>query len=350
MIPLELSIGAIMLASIIIYALTGGADFGGGAWDLLATGPRRAAQRKLVAEAIAPIWEANHVWLIVVIVLLFTCFAPAFSAIMIALHIPVTIMLVGIVLRGSAFAFRAYGISSPGMRKTYERVFAISSMVTPVMLGIVLGAVASGAIRVDLTTGRVMTNFFDAWLAPFPIALGFFTLALFVFLAAVYLILETDDPGLRADFRRRALMTAVVVGILAWVTLGVAHSVAPRIYAGLTRQPWSMPFQIVTGLTAVAVILSLWFRYYAAARALAILQVTLILLGWGLVQYPYIVPPDLTLYNTAAPISILRPVLIILSLGLLIIGPAFWWLYSIFKGHQADRQASDAGEAGAHEQ
>jgi cytochrome d ubiquinol oxidase subunit II len=306
---------------------------------LLARGPRAEAQRKLVSESIAPIWEANHVWLIVVIVLLFTAFPLAFAAIMTALNIPLTLMLVGIVLRGAAFAFRAYGIQSAGARRAWERVFALASAYTPVMLGMVLGATISDAIRVDPTSGEMLVNFWEAWLRPFPFAVGLLVLALFAFLAAVYLTVEAaGQPDLQDDFRRRGLGTAVVVGMLAFGTLLLARSGAPRVFTGLTGHWWSIPFQFVTGLVAVGAIAVLWRRRYALARLLAIAQVGLMVLGFGMALFPYIVPPDLTLMDTAAPRSVLLPISIVLLVGLLLIGPAFWWLYTIFKGSPRESQ------------
>ena len=331
----EIFIAAVMLVALMIYALTGGADFGGGVWDLLARGPRELQQRKLISQAIAPIWEANHVWLIVVIVLLFTAFPLAFAAIMTALNIPLTLMLIGIVLRGAAFAFRAYGIQSEEARRTWERVFAIASVYTPVMLGVTLGATISDAIRVDPATGEMLVNFWEAWLRPFPFVVGLLVLALFVFLAAVYLTVEAKgQPELQEDFRRRGLGTAVVVGGLAFVALLLARNGAPRIFTGLTGHWWSIPFQVVTGFAAVGAMWALWQRRYALARMLAAAQVGLMVAGFGLALLPYIVPPDLTLLDTAAPRSVLLPVSIVLVVGLLLIGPAFWWLYTIFKGQQ----------------
>lgn len=330
--PLELWIGGIMLVSLTLYALSGGADFGGGIWDLLATGPRAKAQRDTIAQAIAPIWEANHVWLIMVVVLLFVAFPVAFAAISTALHIPLTIMLIGIVLRGSAFVFRAYDDSSDKTQRRWSLVFAIASVVTPMMLGVTLGAMITGYLRVDLATGQVLTDFFSAWLASFPFAVGLLTLALFAFLAAVYLILETDDPELQEDFRRRALLAAVGVGGMAWVSFLVAGEGAPLMRQGLIGQWWSWPFQILTGMVALMALGALWVRRFRAARVLAIIQVTLIVWGWGLAQFPYLVVPDLTFANTAAPDSVLRPILIALGVGAVVLAPSFGYLYMVFKG------------------
>ena len=185
-----------------LYALLGGADYGGGVWDLFAFGKRKKDQRKLIEDAIGPVWEANHVWLILVVVVLFTAFPQAFSTISTALHIPLSLLLIGIILRGTSFVFRKHDTENENLRSRWSLIFSISSIITPVLLGITLGAIASGTIRVE--NGVVQTDFFSSWLAPFPFAVGFFALALFAFLAAVYLTLETENRELQEDFRKRA--------------------------------------------------------------------------------------------------------------------------------------------------
>ena len=332
MLSLEFCIAGVMLISLIIYMLTGGADFGGGIWDLFATGRRAKAQRTLITEAIAPIWEANHVWLIVIVVLLFVAFPVAFAAISTALHIPLTLMLIGIVLRGSAFVFRTYDVQSDTTHRRWSRVFAVASAITPVMLGITLGAVASGAIHVNVANGQVETDFFSAWLAPFPFAIGFFTLTLCALLAAVYLALETEDPALQEDFRHRALIAAVSVGAMAGLSFILSTEGAPTIRRGLSSTSWSIPFHILTGVVALWAIWAIWKRQFRLACLLVPIQVMLIVCGWGLAQYPYIVTPDLTFSNTAAPDAVLRPILIILGVGGILLAPAFWYLYAVFKG------------------
>jgi len=334
MITLAELVGVVMLAALIFYALGAGADFGGGVWDWLATGPRARQQRELIAKAIGPIWEANHVWLILVVVLLFVAFPQAFSAICIALHIPLTLMLIGIVLRGSAFVFRSYDAQTDEVQRRWSRMFAVGSIIAPVMLGACVGAIASGNIRVDLDTGRVQTNFFSQWLAPFPISIGFFALALFAFLAAVYLSLEAVDPELKEDFRRRALWAAVSVGVTAFVSLYLSGQGAPLIRAGLAKSWWAVPFQILTAATALAAIAALWLRRFRMARVLAIAQVMLIILGWGLAQFPYLVEPDLTFRNSAAPESVLTLLLVALAAGAVLLFPSLWYLYRVFKARE----------------
>jgi len=325
------AIAAVILAALVLYALGGGADFGGGVWDLFASGSTAERQRALIAHAIGPIWEANHVWLILVIVLLFVCFPLAFAAIGTALHIPLTLMLIGVILRGAAFTFRTYDRRDPGTQRRWSRVFAIGSVVTPVMLGVCVGAVLSGRIGVDLATGVVATDYISEWLAPFPFALGLFALALFAYLAAVYLTMETAEPDLRRAFRARALWAAVATGVMAWVCFFLARDGAPHMHAGLAGRNWSLPFQVTTGAVALAAIAALWKERYALARLIAAGQVTLVILGWGFSQYPWLVEPDLTIRNAAAPPQVLRLMLIALAAGAVLLLPSLWFLFRLFK-------------------
>jgi cytochrome d ubiquinol oxidase subunit II len=320
--------GAVM-AALTLYALGGGADFGGGVWDLLATGPRAGRQRELIAHAIGPIWEANHVWLILAVVLLFVCFPPAWAALSTALHVPLSLMLVGIVLRGSAFTFRSYGGADDAGERRWGRTFAIASLVTPLALGTCVGAVASGGVRVE--GGRVLGGFFAPWLRPFPLAVGLLTVALFSFLAAVYLTREADEAALREDFRRRALAAGVATGVVALAALALSRQAAPLLWSALATRSWSLPFHGVTALAAVGALAALAGRRYAPARVLAIAQATLVLWGWGLAQFPYVVPPGLTFTAAAAPRAVLAAVLGALLVGAAILVPSLVYLFRVFK-------------------
>jgi cytochrome bd ubiquinol oxidase subunit II len=235
-----------LLGCAVLYTLSGGADFGGGVWDLLAAGPRAGAQRRLITEAIAPIWEANHVWMIVIVVLLFTCFPEPFSVLSVTLHVPLTLALFGIVMRGSAFVFR----QQLGYGTRWDLVFSIASLLTPVFLGMCVGAVASGAV--PGRGGDLASLYLRPWLGPFPALLGGLTLALFAYLAAVYLCVEAEDAALREDFRARALVSGGAVGLLALGALSLSRREAPFIHEGLTAQWWSLPFQAATGTLSVA--------------------------------------------------------------------------------------------------
>src|SRR5260370_12772136 len=222
-----------MIAALILYALLGGADYGGGVWDLFAFGRLAPQQRTLIAKAIGPVWEANHVWLILVIVILFTAFPPAFAAISTALHIPLTLLLIGIVLRGATFTFRAHDVQRDNVQRRWSLVFSIARIMPALLLGITLGAIASGTIRIE--SGQVVSGFFSSWLDPFPFAVGFFALSLFAFLAAVYLTLETPDYELQEDFRLRALIAGITVGILALTVFLLAGTGAPPVRSRTTR-------------------------------------------------------------------------------------------------------------------
>ncbi len=329
-------IGFVIIVSLVLYALGAGADFGGGVWDLSASGPRARQQRELIAHAIGPIWEANHVWLILVIVLLFVAFPPAFAAMSIALHIPLAVMLVGIVLRGSAFVFRSYDVQTDDVQTRWSRLFAVGSIVSPIMLGVCVGAIASGSIRVHVETGAVETNFISQWLGAFPFAIGCWTLALFAFLAAVYLTNETEDPELREDFRRRALVAGFAVALLALVSFILAERGAPLVRHGLSKEWWSIPFQIATGLISVSALAAVWKRRYRLARLLAMAQISFIIAGWGLAQFPFVIGPDLTFTNSAAPDSVLRALTQALVAGAILLFPSLWYLYRIFKNPAAE--------------
>lgn len=327
---LELIAAGAMIVSLTFYALLGGADYGGGVWDLFARGKRAGAQRALIADAIGPVWEANHVWLILVVVILFTGFPVAFAAIATALHIPLTLLLIGIVLRGSAFTFRSYDVQRDEVQRRWGYIFSVASIITPVLLGIVVGSIASGQITVE--NGVVTSGFVRAWAAPFPFAVGFFALALFAFLAAVYLTLETKQSELQEDFRRRALLSGVAVGVLALVVFLLSGSHAPKVRAGLSVSPWALPLHATTAVCALGAFWALWRRSYRWARLFAAGQVGLILWGWALAQFPYIVEPDITITSAAAPRTTLRLLLAALGTGALLLFPSFYYLFRVFKG------------------
>jgi cytochrome d ubiquinol oxidase subunit II len=330
---LELIVTICIFLSLILYALMGGSDFGGGMWDLLAAGPRATRQREAIAQAIGPIWEANHVWLILVIVLLFTGFPSGFAAMMTALNIPMTAMLIGIVLRGSAFIFRKYDSKSDAVQRRWSTVFGISSFLTPFFQGVTLGALATGQIRI--VNGQVVTGFFAGWLSVFALGCGVFALGPFAFLAATYLTLDTKaQPELQNDFRLRALWSGVALAPIAWVVFLTSKQGAPEMFHGLTR--WWAPLLLGwTGLFTVAALVALWLRRFAMARLAAIGQVTLILAGWSLAQYPNLITPDVTIDNAHAPEITLRLLVLALGAGAMVLLPSLAFLFHIFKGKES---------------
>lgn len=329
---LETIVAAAMLVALMVYALTGGADYGGGMWDLLAAGDRARRQREAIAEAIAPVWEANHVWLILVVVLLFTAFPAGFSTIMTALHIPITAMLLGIVLRGSAFVFRKYDSTQDVVQRRWSTVFGIASFFTPFFQGLTLGALTTGDIRV--AGDRVTTGFFAGWLTPFALTCGLFALALFAFLAATYLTFDTQkQPDLQNDFRRRAIWAQATLVPLAVIVFITSKYGAPLMYHGLTN--WWAPVMLLwTSLSAMTATVAIWLRRFRLARIAAVVEVTLVLLGWGLAQFPHLVAPDVTIQNSAAPESTLKILLVALGVGAVVLLPSLVYLFQVFKGQE----------------
>jgi cytochrome d ubiquinol oxidase subunit II len=338
-IDLPFVLGSILLAGVIIYAITGGADFGGGIWDLLARGPRARDQKQEIARAIGPIWEANHVWLIFVIVLTFSCFPPVFAAVSTALYIPFTLVLAGIVLRGAAFIFRAYAADVIPAQRAWGNIFAVASAVTPLLLGMSAGAVASGDIRIE--SGRVTSSYLTTWLSPFPIVIGLLALISCAYLAAVYLCVETRGE-LQEDFRKRALASGVAFSAVGTIALPVAWQEAPVIWDGMwQRDAWTLiPAAIVTGLVTMYAV---WVRRYTLARVSAVIEVAVLLVGWALAQYPYLVVPDLTYGNAAASDAMLKVNLIVYGIGAIVLIPSLALLFALFKG----KNPATTGEFGA---
>lgn len=326
-------IAGIMVVALNAYVLMGGADYGGGVWDLLASGPRRDEQRELIARSIAPIWEANHVWLIVVVVMLFTAFPLAFNELGIVLHIPLTLMLVGIVLRGTAFVFRSYGARDRLARARWGTTFAIASTITPIVLGMIIGAIASGRVAAAsraVAGGTFVQVYVMPWLALFPIAIGIMALALFAFLAAVYLAQAATDAALQEDFRHRALVAGVAVFVLAFAALLIAFDRAPMVAHGLMQTGWALVVHALTAVAAVTAFAALWTRRYEVARLAAGAQVTFILWGWVVAQYPYVLPTSLTIRDSAAPAITLHLLLVGVIAGTVLLVPSLRYLLRNF--------------------
>jgi cytochrome d ubiquinol oxidase subunit II len=336
-------------AGAVAYVLLGGADLGGGVWDLFASGPRRAQQRSLIATTMGPVWEANHVWLVFVLIGLFSGFPAAFGALCRLLAVPLALALLGIVLRGAAFVFRQYGstgasagtsgeaagaIEAAGAAKAggaadgsgaagagpvpgtaaWGRVFAIASTFTPAALGLCAGAVATGRLG-----------------GAFPVVAAALGLALCAYLAAVYLCREAvvrSGKTLVRDFRRRALLAAVVAGALALVALPVLGHDAPALTARLWQRAWWLvALSAVGGVASIATVA----RYrFGLARGFAALAVASVLAGWGVASYPYLVPPGLTVADAAGPVQTQPVILAVLVAGFLVTVPALALLLRVF--------------------
>ncbi len=307
-------VAAVALLAVALYAIFGGADFGGGVWDVLATGPRRRAQQDVIGHAIGPVWETNHVWLIFLIVILFTCFPPAFAALSVGLYVPLTFVLVGIILRGAAYAFRSQANQGGMLSQVWGHVFGIASVVAPFFFGTAVGG---------LTIGKY------AWTSPFALIIGVLAVALCAQIAAVFLTLETQG-ALSEDFRRRAIIATIVLAAIGAAALAVARMTAPAVIAALSR-PQSLPGIGVAMLLGFVVLFALVARRYALARAAAAIEAIAILAGWYASQAPYIVPGDMTVAAAAAPPETLAAFLWLTAGGTVLLVPSLLLLFRVFK-------------------
>jgi cytochrome bd ubiquinol oxidase subunit II len=321
-------IAGILWLSLTAYAVLAGADFGGGVWDLFASGPQAADQRSAVAEAMGPVWEANHVWLIFMITGLFTAFPITFGALGLALYLPFTIATVGIVLRGASFAFRAHGRDAVGPLSPWGAVFGVASLVTPFFLGTAAAAVATGSIHAP--AGQLVTDFLEGWTTPLAVVIGLFAVSICAYLAATYLMVETENrPALLADFRRRAIAAAIVSGLLALMSIAISTFQGSQLLGSLTGR--GLPLFVLALLNGPLALWAVWRSRPRIARVAVIAQVVLVLWAWAVGQWPYLVPPDLTISGTAAPSATLTAMLVVIGIGGLLLVPSLWLLFRVFK-------------------
>ena len=342
---LEAAILVAIGAGLALYVLLGGADFGGGVWDLSARGPRHDRERALISSALGPVWEANHVWLIFVVTALFAAFPPAFAALGVALYVPLGIAIAGIVMRGAAFAFRANGDPDTAWQRTWTRVFGIASIVTPFVFGMCAAAIASGRIRVE--DGTVRSGLVDVFTGPLAWVAGALLLTMCAYLAATYLTVEAvqrGDRDLEDVFRRRAIGSAIVAGVLALVGLFAVHADAKVLWNGMVGRGW--PFVLLSAAAGVVSLASMIGRRYRRARIAAAVAVASVIAGWGVAQWPYLIVPDVTISNASAPVSSLRAITIGYTLGTILLIPSLLLLFRVFKsasagrGHAADHSGS----------
>ncbi len=324
----------VLWVGLTLYALLGGADFGGGVWTLMASGRSKEEQRALIARTIAPVWEANHVWLIFVITGLFAAFPKAFEVLSVALYVPFSIALAGIVFRGSAFAFGAHGGTPSGWRKTWTQVFGVASLVTPFVLGASAGAIAGGSIRV--IDGETHADALRVWLHPVSIVTGLLGLAVCAFLAAAYLTVEARARRMREvedAFRARALAAGVVAGALAVAGVFVVRADAKILWHGMVHR--GLGFVFVSAAGGLASLAGLIARRYRLARAASIVAVGAVLAGWGAAQWPHLIVPDVTVRGAAAPHAALRAIAIGFVAGGALLIPSLIVLFRVFKSAKA---------------
>jgi len=312
--PLVFAVALVALGAIALYAIFGGADFGGGILDVLASGPRRREQQSLIGHAIGPVWETNHVWLIFAIVTLFTCFPPAFAAISTGLFVPLTFVLVGIILRGAAYAFRSQARDGSTFGAAWGHVFGIASAIAPFFFGAAVGGLTVGGYR---------------WSSPFALVVGIFALALCAQIGAVFLAVESRD-ALQADFRKRAIVATFALAAVGALVLGIAAFTSHDTFAALLA-PQARPGVLVAMALGFAVLGALVLRRYTIARVAVAFETLAVLGGWYLAQAPYLVPHELTIADAAAPSAVLRAFLWLVAIGGALFVPSLLLLFRIFK-------------------
>jgi cytochrome d ubiquinol oxidase subunit II len=309
-----------------MYAVFAGADFGAGLWSLLAGGNERGRRpRELIDWAIGPVWEANHVWLIFAIVVLWTGFPSAFEAVFSTLFIPLSLAALGIVLRGSGFAFHHVARRARG-RSLAELIFGLSSVLTPFFMGTVVGAVAGGRVPVGNAAGDLVTS----WLNPLSLMIGALFVATCAYLSAVFLVSDArraGAPDLERYFVTRALASALVTGALAAACLVALHADARFVFDGLTGD--GLPLVILSLVCGGAVLVLLQRSAGRGTRPLAVGAVAAVIWGWGVAQHPYLLPQTLTIADAAAPSSTLTSLLIVFGVAVLVVLPALGLLFTL---------------------
>lgn len=337
----------VLFFGVVAYALFGGADFGAGFWDLTAGGADRGARpRALVDHSIGPVWEANHVWLIFCLVVLWTAFADAFASIMLTLFVPLTIAALGIVVRGSSFAFRK-AVFTTRDRRNFGAAFAASSVLVPFCMGAVAGAIASGRVP----SGGRAGDPWDSWLNPTSLLGGVLAVVTVAYLAAVYLTWDArrfEDTEMVEYFRRRAIGAAIVAGAVALAGIFVLHADARYVFDGLTSR--ALPIVIISALCGTASLVLLIRNAHHVARLLAAGAVATVVIAWGVAQWPYMLPTDLKVAAAAAPDGTLQAVLVVFVLAAVIVLPSLGLLFVLDQkgllpaegSEQQQQQPSDA--------
>ncbi|MEM1323476.1 MAG: cytochrome d ubiquinol oxidase subunit II [Bacteroidota bacterium] len=320
----------VMGVALFFYTVLGGADFGAGIIEML-TGERSI---RTISKAIAPVWEANHVWLILVLVVIFNGFPKVFSTMSIMLHIPLLLVLVGMIFRGTAFTFRHYDVIEDSSHRYYHFCFRASSLLTPFFLGMTLGAVILGRISPDLNAGFYAV-FIAPWLNAFCIGMGLFTTLLFSYVSAVFLIgeVETEEGRqIMITYSKRSLIALMLLGALI---MALAEWSGLALFQQFLAQPISLATIILATLLIPLIFRTIEKRQINTMRVLVGGQVAVIFIGWAAVQFPDFIRFNdgtaLTIYNTAAGAATFRQLVIALTVGVLIILPAFFYLFKVFK-------------------
>lgn len=328
----------VMGLALVLYAVFGGADFGAGVWQFNLAFRMPPEEQRFCDRAMGPIWETNHVWLIFVIVLLFSAFPAAFAALSRALWLPFLLALVGIVFRGCGFAFRHYAQGAEGVQRRWGILFALSSTFTPFFLGASAGAVASGQLQVT-AAGGFTGSYFTGWISILSLYTGFFAVGVCAYIAAVFLSRDAfreETEAMTERWRRRALRMGVAVGMVAMAGLVVVAVDAPILWEALTGK--ALPLVLLSVAAGLLSLLALQRRRYTAASLGASVTVASVLGGWAWGQYPALIPPAITVPHAAAPPNVLWLFIVVAALGAVILLPSLALLFWVFKA-----QAPPAG-------
>jgi len=319
------AVAVILFFGVTAYAVFGGADFGAGFWDLVAGGAVRGERpRAAIDHSIGPVWEANHVWLIFTLVVLWTAFSEAFASITLTLFVPLTLAALGIVLRGSSFAFRKAVFRTRDQRN-FGAAFALSSVLVPYCMGAVAGAVASGRVP----AGGVAGEPWSSWVNPTSVLGGILAVPVCAYLAATYLVADArrlDDDALVEYFRRRAIVAGVAAGAVALGGIFVLHADATYVFHGLTSR--ALPFVLISALCGIGS-LALLVRRGPGTRILSVAAVATVVIGWGVAQWPYLLPTSLEVSDGAAPNSTLQTLVVVFVVAAVIILPALGLLFTL---------------------
>ena len=314
----------ILFTAIMMYAVLGGADFGAGFWDLVAGGTRRGERpREVIDHSIAPVWEANHVWLIFVFVLLWTCFPEAYASIMLTLFVPLSIAALGIVLRGASFAFRK-AVFRTRDRRNFGAAFALSSVLVPYCLGAVVGGIASGRVPAGGRAGDP----WDSWINPTSVLGGVLAVCLTAYLASFFLVSDAArlaDERMVGYFRVRARAAGVAAGVVAAAGIFVLHDDASYLFDGLTSR--ALPLVILSAVSGLGALVLLARAARTGARLAAVVAVASLVAAWGVAQWDYLLPTSLTVSAAAAPSGTITAVLVATALAAVLVLPAFGLLY-----------------------
>ncbi|AXT84473.1 cytochrome D ubiquinol oxidase subunit II [Aeromicrobium sp. A1-2] len=322
---LAVLVAVAMFAGVVLYALFGGADFGSGFYDLTAGGSRRGGElRALIDHSIGPVWEANHVWLIYILVIWWTGFPETFAAVTTTLTLPLALALAGIVLRGASFVFRKYA-GSLAQARLFGAVFAGSSLITPFFLGAVAGAVASGRVPAAGNGDQL-----GSWLHPTSLFGGLIAVGTCAFLAGVFLTADaarSGHSGLAETLRIRTLGVGIATGAIVFAALIPIRQDAPTLSDRLLGS--AAPLIVISAMAGLATLVLVHRRHYSPARLGAVAAVASVVIGWGVAQYPWMLVDQVSIQDAAGAPATLQGLLVVVALAGVIVVPALAYLFRL---------------------